>query len=81
MDDGVNHSMLHQEFTALEPFRKFLTNRLFDHPRPGKSNQRAGFGDVEISQHGEACGHAPSCRIGKNGDIRKALAIEVCQSG
>ena len=46
--------MLQQKFRTLKAFRQLLADGLLDDARSGKADQRAGFGDVEIAQHGEA---------------------------
>jgi hypothetical protein len=63
--DGVEHAVFEQEFGALEPLGHLLADRLLDHTRTGESDQRAGFGDVEIAEHRETGGNAPGCRVGQ----------------
>src|SRR5436309_4411791 len=81
VDDGVKHAVLQKEFAALKSSRKFLTNGLLNHPRPGKANERARFGNVEVAKHGEGCGHATSSRIGENGNVRNPGLVELGQRG
>src|SRR4051794_1937811 len=70
MDDRVEHAVLEEEFAALESGWEFLADGLFDHPRTGKANERAGFGDVEIAKHCKRRGHAAGSWVGENGNVR-----------
>ena len=54
----VDHSMISQKLAALESFRQFLSNGLFNDTWSRKTNQRSGFSNIDISKHGEACGNA-----------------------
>ena len=38
----IEHSVFEEKLGALKSFRQGLADRLFDHPRPGKTYQRAG---------------------------------------
>ena len=53
-----------QKFAALKSCRQFLANRLFNYPRPRKPYQRAGFGNIQITQHGKRCRHSARGRVG-----------------
>ena len=69
MHDFVDHALFQKIFRALEAFRQFLADRLLDHARSGKADERVGLGDMDIAQHGvggcdTACG-----RVGQNDDI------------
>src|SRR5215468_5876625 len=48
MHDGIEHSVFKKKFASLKSRRKFLTDRLLDHARAGKSNGRPWFGDVQV---------------------------------
>src|SRR5215211_3432129 len=71
MHDHVNHAVVEQIFGTLEPFRQFLADGLFDDARAGKADQRAGFGDLHIAQHGVGRGDAAGGRIGQHHDVRQ----------
>ena len=73
--------MFEQEFAALKTFRQFLPNRLLDDARPGKSDQRAWFRDIEIAEHGETGGNAAGGRIRQQGNERQLGVIESRQGG
>ncbi len=52
-DHGIQHSVFQKKLGALKTWRQLLPDRLLNHPGPGKANQSARFGDVEIAQHGK----------------------------
>ena len=64
--------MLEQVFGALEAFRQLLAHRLLDDARAGEADQRAGLGDLDVAQHGEARGDAAGGRIGQHDDVGQA---------
>src|SRR5216684_667198 len=76
VDDGVEESVLEQEFGALKAFGEFLANGLLDDARSSESNKRAGFADIEVAKHGEAGGHATSGGIGEHGNVRQFFVVE-----
>ena len=53
MHYGIEHSMFEEEFAPLEPRRKFLTDRLLNHARAGKPDQRSGLSDIDVAEHRE----------------------------
>ena len=63
--------MLQQVLGALEPVGQGLAYRLLDHAGTGKADQCAGFGDLDVAQHGKAGGHATGrwiaqdCHVGQ----------------
>ena len=73
--------MLKQKFAALKPLRQGLAHGLFDHSRAGETDQRAGFPDMNVAEHGEACRNAPHGRIGQDTNIRQAPARQPGQRG
>src|SRR5436305_8222700 len=79
VDDGVEHPVFEEEFAALESGGKFLADSLFDYAWAGEAYQRARFGNVQISEHGERSGHATRRRIRKNRDKRHASFVELGQ--
>src|SRR4051812_49997983 len=56
VDDHVDGALLQQELRALEAFRKRLANGLLDHARTCETDQRAGLGDDDVADEGEARG-------------------------
>ena len=72
LDHHVDDAVLVQVFGALEPLGQFLPHRLLDHPRAGEADQRAGLGDLDVAQHGEAGGDAAGGGIGQHDDERQA---------
>ena len=81
MDDRVEKALFHQELTALETLRQFLADGLLDHARAGKANQRAGFGNVEVAQHGKAGGDAAGGGVGQHADVRHLGVIQAPEGG
>ena len=63
--------MLEQKLAALKPFGQLLANGLLDDARTGEADQRAGFGNIQIAQHGEAGGNAAGGGIGEHADVRQ----------
>src|ERR1700739_288144 len=79
VDDGVEEALLKEKLRALEAFGKFLPDRLLNHARAGETDQRSRLGNVQIPEHGKACGHAAGRRIGKDADIRNARIVQLRQ--
>ena len=69
MHHHVDHAVVFQIFRALKAFRQFLADGLFDHARAGKTDQRAGLGDLHVAEHGIGGGDAAGGRIGQHHDI------------
>jgi len=49
MNDGVKEPVLQKKFRRLKTFGKFLADGLFNDARPGKTDERAGLGDVDVA--------------------------------
>src|SRR5438552_9213782 len=81
MDDSVQKTVFQQEFGALKSFGEFLADGLLDHARTGKPDERAGFPDVEVAEHGEAGGDAAGSGIGEHRDIGQLFVVEPGQGG
>ena len=64
--------MLHQIFGALEAFGQLFADGLLDDARPGKADQRAGLGDVDVAEHGIGGGDAAGGRVGQHDDVGQA---------
>jgi hypothetical protein len=58
--------MFEQELASLKSFRQLLPDRLLDDARAGESNQRARLGNVHVTEHREAGGHAAGRRVGQD---------------
>ena len=69
MRDHVDHAMLQQIFCALKSFGQFLTDCLLNHPLSGKTDERAGFGNLDIAQHRVRRGNAAGGGVGKHNDV------------
>ena len=67
----VDHAMRFEIFGALKTFRQAFANCLFDHPGASKTDDRAGFGDMDIAEHGIRRRDAARRRIGQDDDIGK----------
>ena len=70
-----------QKLAALKAFRQFLADRLLDDARTRETDQRAGLGDVQVAQHGEAGGDAARRRVGQHADVGNAGLIQTHQRG
>jgi hypothetical protein len=73
--------VLQQELGALESFRQLLADGLLDDAGAGESDESAGFGDVEVAQHGEAGGDASGGGVGEDGDEGDAGLVEAGERG
>ena len=71
--------MIQQIFRALEPFGQLFADRLFDHARPGETNQRVGFGDLYVAQHRVTGGDAAGRRVGQHANIGQARFFDHLQ--
>ncbi len=72
--------MLEKIFGTLKTFGQFFTNRIFNYPRPGKADQGAGFGKMNIPHHGIGSRHPPGGGIGQNNDIGQAFLLQHVES-
>src|SRR5229473_1599811 len=81
MDDGVEETVFEEEFGALETFGEFLADGLLDDARAGETDERAGFADVEVAEHGEAGGDTAGGGIGKHGDVGELFVVEAGEGG
>ena len=69
VDHHVDHAVVPEIFGALKAFRQLLADGLLDDARPGEADQRAGFGDLDIAEHGVGRGDAAGGRIGEHHDV------------
>src|SRR5580704_12533052 len=70
-DDGVEESVLEEEFGGLKTFREFLADGLFDHARAGKTDERAGLRNIQVAEHRVTGSDAASGGIGEDGNERE----------
>src|SRR5580704_6949664 len=75
LDDGIQEAMLQQKFATLEPLGELLPDGLLDHARPGEADQRAGLGNIQVAQHGEARGYAAGGRVREHADVGNASVV------
>ena len=61
-----------QVLGALEAVGQLLADGLLDHPRPGKADQRAGLGELDVAEHGVGRGDAAGGRVRQHDDIGQA---------
>src|SRR5216683_2209079 len=80
-DNGVEETVFEEEFGALKSFGEFLADGLLDDARAGETDERAGFGDVEVAEHGEAGGDASGGGVGHHGDVGDLLVVEAGEAG
>src|SRR5450755_908510 len=80
-NDRVEESVLQQEFGALKSIGQRLADGLLDHARAGETDQRAGFADIQIAEHGEAGGDATGGGIGQHRDVRDFGVVQSRQRG
>src|SRR6266849_3193285 len=79
VDDGVEKTVFEQEFGTLKSFGKFLADGLLDDARAGETDERAGFADVEVAEHGEAGGNAAGGGVGEHGDVGKLFLVQAAE--
>ena len=65
-----------QVFGALEALGQLLAHGLLDHARAGEADQRAGLGDLDVAQHGEAGGDAAGGGVGQHDDERQTGVLD-----
>src|SRR5271165_5857413 len=49
VNHGIEKTVLQQKFRSLKTLGKLLAHGLLDDARPGKSNQRAGLCNIDVS--------------------------------
>jgi len=67
--------VLEEELGALEAFGELLANGLLDDAGAGEADEGAGFGDVEVAEHGEAGGDAASGGVSHEGDVGDLFVV------
>src|SRR3982750_4916897 len=80
VDDMVDHSVLEQELASLETFRQFLPDRLLDHTRACKSDQCFWLGNINVTKHRKARGHAARGRVCEYRDERQTSIVQSSES-
>src|SRR5713226_9517544 len=81
VDDGVEKAVFEQEFGALKSFGELLPDGLFNDAGAGEADERAGFTDVEVAEHGKAGGDAAGGGIGEHGDVGELLFVKTGKGG
>src|ERR1035438_4476681 len=81
MDHGVEEAFFEEELGALETFRKFLADGLLDDAGACEADEGSGFGDVEVTQHGEAGGDAAGGGISEDADLGHLCFVELREGG
>src|ERR1700704_2469030 len=81
VDDGVEKTVFKKEFGALKSFGELLANGLLDHAGAGETDERAGFANVEVAEHGEAGSDAARGGVGEHGDVGQLFVVEPCEGG
>ncbi len=56
-----------------------LADGLLDDARAGETDERAGFTDVEVAEHGEAGGDAAGGGVGEHGDVGKLFLVQAAE--
>src|SRR5277367_2101295 len=70
-NDGVEETVLEEEFGGLKTFGQLLADGLFDHARAGKTDERAGLRNIQIAEHRVTGGDATGGGIGEDGNERE----------
>ncbi len=72
----VHKAVLHLKLRPLEALRQGLADGLLDDPGTGKADQRAGLGQDDVAQGGEAGGDAAGGGVREHGDVQQSLFRE-----
>src|SRR5277367_698505 len=67
-DNGVEETVVEEEFGGLKTFGQLLADGLFDHARAGKTDERAGLRNIQIAEHRVTGGDAAGGGIGEDGN-------------
>src|SRR5580704_6784882 len=78
-DDGVEETVLEEKFCGLKAFGQFLTDGLLDDARAGETDQRAGLGDIQVTEHRVAGGDAAGGGIGQYGNERELGFVQAAE--
>ena len=71
LHDCIQKPVLQQKFCALKSFWQLLPDRLLNHARSGKADQRTRLCKNHISLHCKAGRHTTHCRVSQHADIQK----------
>src|SRR5260370_21661618 len=77
MDDGVEETMIEEKFRTLKTFGKLLADGLLDDAWARETDERAGFADVEVAEHGEAGGDAAGGGVSEHGNLPQPFLVEL----
>jgi len=80
MHHHVDHAMVVEILGALEAVGKLLANGLLDDTRASEANQRAGFGDVNVAEHGVRSGDATGRWVSEHHDVRESRLAQLLHS-
>ena len=80
-DDGVEEAVGEEELGALEALGELLADGLLDDAGAGEADERAGFGDVEVAEHGEGGGDAAGGGVGHQRDVGDLGVVEAGEAG
>ena len=80
-NDGVEETVFEKELGALKAFGELLADGLLDDAGAGEGDERAGFGDVEVAEHGEAGGDAAGGGVGEQADVRDGCLVKLGEAG
>src|SRR5665213_1547511 len=69
MDHHIHDSVIKEKFSALKTFGQTLANGLLDHALSTEPDTRAGFGKVDVTQHGVGGADAAKSWIGEHDDV------------
>src|SRR6266545_5745159 len=72
VDDHVDHAMVLEIFRPLKAVGQLLADGLLDDARPGKTDERARFRNMDVAEHGIGRGDAAGGRIGEHDDVGPA---------
>ena len=73
--------MFEEELGALEALGELLADGLLDDAGAGEAYESAGFGDVEVPEHGKAGGDAAGGGVGHDGDVGDFGVVESGEAG
>src|SRR5581483_6655181 len=76
IDDHVDRPVLELKLTPLETLGQSLAHRLLNDARAREADEGARLSEIEIAEHGEACGHPARRRVRHDGNVRQMRLSE-----
>src|SRR2546423_7277348 len=70
MHDHVDHPMVLEILGPLKAVGQLLADGLLDHPRSGKTYERARFRNMDVAEHGVGRSDATGGRVGEHDHVR-----------